>query len=158
MSDLVLRAIVQDDLQAFYRHQLDPVANRMAAFTVEDPADLDAFTTRWAKILQDDANAKETIVLDGEVAGHVLTYDQAGELEVTYWIDPEHWGHGIATRALADFLTRHPVRPLFARVAKDNLGSLRVLHKCGFTIYGEDSGFSNARRETVEEYLLELTS
>ncbi|WP_405145090.1 GNAT family N-acetyltransferase [Sphaerisporangium sp. NBC_01403] len=158
MSDLVLRDTIQDDLQVFYRHQLDPVANRMAAFTVEDPADLDAFTTRWTKILNDDGSAKETITLDGEVVGHVLTYGQADELEVTYWIDPEHWGHGIATRALAEFLARHPVRPLFARVAKDNLGSLRVLHKCGFSIYGEDSGFSNARRETVEEFLLKLTS
>lgn len=147
----------QDDLPAFYRHQLDPVANRMAAFTVEDPVDLDAFTTRWTKILGNDG-AKETIVLDGEVVGHVLIYGQAGELEVTYWIDPERWGHGIATRALTKFLARHPARPLFARVAKDNLGSLRVLHKCGFGIYGEDSGFSNARGETVEEFHLKLTS
>ncbi|MDH2425588.1 hypothetical protein [Sphaerisporangium sp. TRM90804] len=34
MSDLVLRAMTKDDLPAFYRHQLDPEANRMAAFTV----------------------------------------------------------------------------------------------------------------------------
>ncbi|GAA3035415.1 GNAT family N-acetyltransferase [Streptosporangium longisporum] len=157
MSDLVLRDTIQDDLQAFYRHQLDPEANRMAAFTAKDPADLDAFTARWGRILDDDS-VNETILLDGEVVGHVLTYGPADELEITYWIAPEHWGRGIASRAVTEFLTRHPARPLFARVAKDNLGSLQVLQKCGFSVYGEDSGFSPSRGETVEEFHLKLTS
>jgi RimJ/RimL family protein N-acetyltransferase len=47
-------------------------------------------------------------------------------------------------------------RPIYARVAKDNIGSLRVLHKCGFTITGEDTGFANARSQDVEAYLLTL--
>ncbi|MDX6482371.1 MAG: hypothetical protein QOE95_142, partial [Gaiellaceae bacterium] len=41
--------------------------------------------------------------------------------------------------------------------AKDNVASLRVLEKCGFKIVGEGKGFSNARGEEVEEFLLELT-
>ena len=49
-------------------------------------------------------------------------------------------------------------RPLFARAAKDNVGSMRVLEKCGFTIAGEDKGFSNTRGEEVEEFILELDS
>jgi RimJ/RimL family protein N-acetyltransferase len=47
-------------------------------------------------------------------------------------------------------------RPLYARVAKDNIASIRVLEKCGFTIYGEDKGFSNARGVEVEELILKL--
>ncbi len=39
---------------------------------------------------------------------------------------------------------------------KDNLPSLRVLKKCGFTICGDDKGFSNARGVEVEEFMLEL--
>jgi hypothetical protein len=39
---------------------------------------------------------------------------------------------------------------------KDNIGSLRVLEKCGFTRIGQGSGFSEARGEEVEEFLLRL--
>jgi RimJ/RimL family protein N-acetyltransferase len=38
------------------------------------------------------------------------------------------------------------VRPLYARVARHNLASRRVLEKCGFTISGEE----------VEELILKL--
>jgi RimJ/RimL family protein N-acetyltransferase len=47
-------------------------------------------------------------------------------------------------------------RPLYARVAKDNVASIRVLERCGFEVCGEDRGFSNARSEEVEEYILKL--
>jgi RimJ/RimL family protein N-acetyltransferase len=47
------------------------------------------------------------------------------------------------------------VRPIYARVARDNFGSRRVLEKCGFKIIGESKGFANARGEEIEE-LLEL--
>ena len=48
------------------------------------------------------------------------------------------------------------MRPIYARVAKDNVGSRRVLEKCGFQVIGESTGYANARGEEVEELLLEL--
>jgi RimJ/RimL family protein N-acetyltransferase len=39
---------------------------------------------------------------------------------------------------------------------KDNIASIRVLEKCGFTIFGYDKGFANARGEVVEEVILKL--
>ncbi|HKB46638.1 MAG TPA: GNAT family protein [Ktedonobacterales bacterium] len=50
------------------------------------------------------------------------------------------------------------LRPLFARAAKDNAASLRVLEKCGFTIVGEGKGFANARGAEVEEFVLRLSA
>jgi RimJ/RimL family protein N-acetyltransferase len=47
-------------------------------------------------------------------------------------------------------------RPLYAGAAKDNIASLRVLQKCGFTLCGEGREFSNARGMEIEEYLLVL--
>jgi hypothetical protein len=38
----------------------------------------------------------------------------------------------------------------------DRIASIRVLEKCGFTISGEDKGFSNASGEEVEEFVLKL--
>ena len=80
----------------------------------------------------------------------------SGQLEVTYWIGREFWGKGIATKALAVFLSSVKPRPLYARTAKDNIASLRVLEKCGFTIAGYERGFANARGEEVDEVVLEL--
>ena len=45
--------------------------------------------------------------------------------------------------------------PLYARVAKHNIASIRVLRKCGFTISGED-GFLKTDGEGDEEFILVL--
>jgi RimJ/RimL family protein N-acetyltransferase len=58
--------------------------------------------------------------------------------------------------ALAAFLGQMTARPMYARAAKDNLASLRVLQKCGFTICAEVKGFAQARGAETEEYILKL--
>lgn len=65
-------------------------------------------------------------------------------------------GQGIATRALALLLESVPVRPLFARVASDNVGSLKVLQKTGFAITGTEISFANGRNTEIEETILRL--
>ena len=139
-SEILLRAVTDSDLPIFFEQQLDKDANFMAAFTAKDPTDRAAFMAHWAKILADPGITIRTILVDGQVAGHVLVYGLFGEPEVSYWIGKAFWGKGVASQALAQFLDILTVRPLYARVAKDNLASLRVLEKCGFTISGEDKG------------------
>jgi len=151
---LELRDVHPDDLEIFFQQQLDPDANYMAAFTSKDPTDHAAYTAHWDKILADKTILIKTILYDGQVAGSVLSYSWSGDPEVSYWLGKEFWGKGLATWALSEFLEYEKSRPLYARVAKDNLASLRVLQKCGFEITGEDKGFANARGQEVEEYLL----
>ena len=153
----VLRNVVNDDLPIFFENQLDPEANHMAAFTARDPTDREAFLAHWHRILADTTNIIQTIVVNGQVAGSVSSYEEEGRPEVTYWLGKEYWGKGIATWALKEFLAqKNQIRPIYARVAKDNLASRRVLEKCGFKIIGESKGFANARGQEVEEFLLEL--
>ena len=157
VRDLHLRDVVEDDLSLFFDFQLDPVANHMAAFTARDPTDREAFATHWHKIMAEPTNIIRTIVCDGQVVGSVSSYIDSGKPEVTYWIGRAHWGKGIATRALTAFLAQaNTTRPIHARVAKDNLGSRRVLEKCGFVVTGEMRGFANARGEEIEELHLAL--
>jgi RimJ/RimL family protein N-acetyltransferase len=154
-SNLFLRDVLEADLPIFFEQQLDPDANYMAAFTVKDPADYNAFRAYWKRNLANTTGMIKTIVVDGQVTGYVLSYEEDGRPEVSYWIGKEYWGKGIATWALTNFLAQdNPTRPIYARVAKDNIGSRKVLEKCGFTISGEDKGFANARGEEVEEYIL----
>ena len=53
----------------------------------------------------------------------------------------EYWGKGIATKTHAEFLAYVKIRPLYAHVAKHNIGSFRMLQKCGFKVSGEDKFF-----------------
>ena len=151
-----LRDVSESDLPIFFAHQQEPEALFMAAFTAKDPADHEAFMAHWARLLASETMLVKTILLDGQVAGHIGSSEEVDHPEITYWIGQEYWGKWLATRALRLFLTHEQTRPLYARTAKDNTGSLRVLEKCGFTITGEDRGFANARGEEVEEFVLEL--
>lgn len=151
-----LRNVIDSDLRIFFEQQLDPDANKMAAFTSKDPADREAFDTKWKKILADKTITIRTILFNDAVAGHVVSHSWFGDPEVSYWIGKEYWGKGIATESLLQFLTELNKRPLFARIAKDNIGSMRVLEKCGFTVSGTDKGFANARGEDVEEIIYKI--
>ena len=158
-GDLVLRDVVEEDLPIFFEYQLDPEANQMAAFTAKDPNDQEAFTAHWGRILTAPTVIIRTIAVEGQVVGSVLSYEEEGRPEVSYWIGRAYWGRGIATRALTSFLAEvNTERPINARVAKDNVGSIRVLEKCGFGVTGETTGFANARGEEIEELVMELTA
>ena len=156
MTNIVLRDVATSDLDVFFEQERDPQAYQMAAFTAKDPDDREAFDRHWQKIMADEQNFIQTIVLDGEVAGSVATFVAFGEREITYWIGRAYWGRGIASRALGLFLEVIRERPLFARAAKDNLGSIRVLEKNGFQRVGEERGFANARGEEIAEIVFRL--
>ena len=145
---VVLRQVREADLPFFFEHQRDPEATRMAAFPGRDRV---AFDAHWARILADETVFARAIEVGGDVAGNVVSFEAEGERDVGYWIGRQHWGSGIASAALSAFLTEVEERPLFARVAKHNLASIRVLEKCGFT---------PIRRETapdgIEELVFEL--
>ena len=153
---ITLRDVADDDIALFFAHQLDETAQQMAAFIAKDPTDQSAFEEHWAKIRTNDAVIIKTIEADQMVAGWILSYVIEGEREMSYWIDRAYWGRGIATGALKAYLSIVDERPLFARVAKHNIGSQRVLKKCGFKTIGEDKGFANAQGHDVEEYILKL--
>jgi RimJ/RimL family protein N-acetyltransferase len=156
-NELLLRDVLPNDLPIFFKQQLDQEAISMAAFTAKDPTDREAFMTHWHKILGIDTCIIKTILFNGQVAGSVSSYEEEGKPEVTYWLGREYWGKGIASWALKELLVHHSQkRPMYVRVAKDNLASCRVLEKCGFKVIGEDKGFANARGQEIEEYLLEL--
>lgn len=134
-TSVSLRDVTEGDLPAFFEHQLDPEATRMAAFPARES---DASMAHWTRILGDETITKKTVLVDGRVAGNVVSFEHDGNPEVGYWIGRSYWGKGVATAALSAFLNLVRARPLYARVAKHNVASIRVLEKCGFEIFGEE--------------------
>lgn len=155
-SKVSLRDVQPSDLAIFFEQEQDADANWMAAFTAEDPSDRAAFTAHWNKILSRPDITVKTILFDGKVAGSIASFKRDGVAEITYWLGKEYWGQGVATNALSEFLAEFAERPMQARVAKDNIGSQRVLQKCGFVVVGSEKGYANARGGEIEELILEL--
>ena len=153
----LLRAVDDADLDVLFEHWTDPESNHLAAFTVADPHDRQAFTDRWARLRSNPSVLARTIEVDGVVAGSISSWDNDGAREVTYWLGREHWGKGVATRALGEFLMEvEAARPVQAATVFDNIGSQRVLEKCGFRQVGTGRGFANGRGEEVDEVLFRL--
>lgn len=133
--DVRLRDVVETDLPIYFEHQRDPAAVEMADFPARDA---EAFAAHWAKILADPVVITMTVEADGEVAGGVVSWLDEGRRCVGYGLGRAFWGRGIATEALLAFLARVTDRPLHAYVAVANVGSQRVLEKCGFTFVERD--------------------
>jgi len=151
-TSIILRDVTESDLPILFEQQLDPEATAMAAFPARDH---DAFMAHWKKIMAYEKNLIKTILRGDQVAGYILSWEMEGEREVGYWVGKEFWGKGIATQALAEYISIVRTRPLMAHVARHNVGSRRVLEKCGFTVIGEDT-YTNPAGIEVEEFVLKL--
>ena len=123
---------------------------------VVNPRDLESFGAHWARILGDVSVVARAILADGALVGSISCFEMDGRRSVGYWIAREHWGRGIATRALALLLEEVGVRPLHARVARTNVASIRVLERCGFAITGYQHAPADDRFPACEEALLVL--
>lgn len=155
-NNITLTKTIESDLNYFFQFQLDPEAIFMAAFTSKDPANKTAYIEKYTKFLYDPTIRNMTIKAGGRIVGSIAKFLMEGEAEITYWIDKQYWGKGIASAALKEFLKLEKSRPIFARVAFDNFGSQKVLEKCGFIKIGKDTGFANARQAEIEEFIYKL--
>jgi len=152
-SKVTLREVIDADLPVLFEHQADPEAVKMAAFPSREK---DAFMSHWAKIRLGEDISIRTILVDGIVAGTILAFEMVGKFEVGYWLGREFWRRGIASEALNQFLGQITRRPLYARTAKHNIASQKVLQKCGFEIIGEDSWTPSPEIGLTQEFILEL--
>ncbi|HET6574087.1 MAG TPA: GNAT family N-acetyltransferase [Fimbriiglobus sp.] len=149
-----LRNVERDDLPQMYEMQLDPESNRLAE-TI--PRSAEAFEAHWAHVLRDPSVTAKAILLGEKMVGNVSCFQRDGQANVGYWVSREHWGKGIASRALELLLLEVPTRPLYAHVATSNGASLRVLQKCGFVVERVQVSPATDRYPECEEAVLVLT-
>ncbi len=154
MPVVALRPVEDSDLDALFDQMRDPESVWMAGFTPKDPDDRSAFDTHMAKVRSSPDITHRSITCDDQLVGSIAAFVIEGQTEVTYWIDRAFWGRGIASRALEQLLDLVPVRPLYARAASDNTGSLRVLQRAGFEVIGTETSFAPARNREIEETIL----
>ena len=134
-AEVRIRSVEDADLPIFLAHQDDPVAAAMAAFPTRAP---DVFYEHWATIRANPTNYTRTIVADDEVVGDIVSWLDHGSRQVGYWVGRDHWGKGYATAALRLMLDEITDRPITAHIVPANIGSQRVVEKCGFLRVGEE--------------------
>lgn len=154
---ITLRPVNDDDLDALFVWESDPRAVEMAAFTRADPSDRDAFDAHYVRVRSNPSATLMAIDDDGEFVGTVSSFTVEGRREVSYWISPERWGQGIATKALQLLLADiEPTRPIYGRVAEHNPASAKVLLRAGFQEVGSDRGFAPGVGAEVNERIFRL--
>ena len=100
-------------------------------------------------------SAGRVITLDGELIGLVGGGRDAepGVFEIGYWIAPDHWGQGFATKAAGGFkahlIKTFDVNTLTADHFQDNPASGRVLAKLGFVETSRSEAYCMGRDETA---------
>lgn len=150
---VVLRPVLLEDLAAIFEFQRDADAAAMAAVY---PRSREVFDAHWARNLNNPNTTARAILVDGVLVGSISCFRTEGRDYVGYWIDRAHWGRGIATRALAILLQEVAIRPLYARAARENVRSVRVLERCGFRLTGYRFAPGDERYVECEEAELVL--
>lgn len=145
--DVLLRPVIDSDLDEFFAHR----QSRGEA----SPSDYIAFVARWHEQLTDQSVRIRTLTVAEQVVGYIAHFTRKGLPEVSYELGPQFWGNGFATAALRYFVDDLDVRPLYARAAKDNTRSIRVLQKNGFSAVGKDKFVTSDGRE-IEEVIFSL--
>ncbi|MEO6671602.1 MAG: GNAT family N-acetyltransferase [Ferruginibacter sp.] len=155
--NITLTSTEKEDLEILFLFQLDNEGNYLAAFTSKDPSDKAAYIEKYSRFLTEPTINMRTIRVENKIVGSISKFVMGTDNEITYWIDKEYWGRGIATEVLKLFLKIENNRPIFGRVAFDNFGSQRVLEKADFIKVGADNGFANARQTEIEELIYKLS-
>jgi RimJ/RimL family protein N-acetyltransferase len=127
---VLLRPVMEDDLEVFLAYEHDPEAVRRSRFT---PRPRDAFLKHWReRVLGDPGGLVRTVTVDGEVAGNIVAWWEGEDRYVGYWLGRAYWARGIGTEALGAFLREERTRPLYADPFSGNTASVRLLEKHGF--------------------------
>ncbi|MDT0182578.1 GNAT family N-acetyltransferase [Microbacterium sp. ARD31] len=156
MGHIELRAVDEDDLDAIFEMMRDPDAIAQAAFTAEDPDDRGAFDAWIRRQLESPGVQSWVVTEDGGFAGTAAAFTVDDDREVSFWIARHARGRGVATEALRQLVAREPIRPLFARAATHNAGSIAVLERNGFTEVSRNVAFAPGVGREVEEIVFTL--
>ena len=131
-SDVRLREVREEDLEALYGMQAAPGWTEMAGIPRRAR---DAFFAHRAETAGRPEVLRRVIEVDGELAGEALSFLlDDGRRVIGYGVLEHFWGRGIASAALAVLLGEIEDRPLWAIVLPGNRGSRRVLERNGFTV------------------------
>lgn len=154
----VLRPLIEADAGQLALYTAD---ERIAKATSSIPHPLPPGTTEaFIKRSLADERAEDVWVIDpsddgSQVLGVIgLTRMDREQSEIGYWVAPQLWNNGLASKAVEALVAANPqaCRTLFGSVFQDNPASARVLTNAGFKYIGDAEIFSVARDALVQTW------
>ncbi|MBV1879075.1 MAG: GNAT family N-acetyltransferase [Pseudomonadales bacterium] len=142
---LILRAFNKSDIDPLFEIQRDTEAMRHT-FCATTRDDSERYLRAYSYKLNENGFAPWTVCLDS--IAHVIGWGglsidpfEAGYgTEVSYFFHKEYWGQGFASElvraSVVHGFTSLNLDVIGAFARNDNLGSIRVLRKCGFNLLG----------------------
>lgn len=159
---LTLRDLRIEDLPAIRRIGADPrVAPNLFAVKMPWPED-DARRWLTSSFYRGRPGFRAAIERDGELIGTVGmgAAPGGGPMTAMWFMDPAHWGQGLATEAarhfLADTMDRFAIATLWADHFADNPASGAVMRKLGFQQTKTGMGSSASRLEPAPVVIYRL--
>lgn len=140
---LILRPIMMEDAEDMFEYAIDEEVTKYITWDPHESLDVtratiqDFFLSREEKGLLPSFAVviKETNKMIG-TCDTVGIINRFGSVEIGYTLNRNYWGKGYATeatRALCTYLFKEiGVRRIEIRHHPDNIGSRRVIEKCGF--------------------------
>jgi len=130
----------EQDLATFHAMLDDPAVWQFLPESRPNPLSLDDAAALLALSNEASHHEVRAVLVQGQPVGQVRLVLADGE--VSYWLGRDHWGRGIARRALADWTAectaRHPDLPLHARIRADHAASRKVAEAAGYDDAGAD--------------------
>lgn len=144
---LILRDFVEDDWQAVYAYQTDPLYLRYNHWIERTPSAVREFVGWFLNHQVQNPRIKFqlAVVLKSEdqlIGNCGVRMDKVGDLEadIGYELNPQYWNRGYATEAahaIVDFGFKHfSVHRIWADCIADNVASAHVLEKLGMRLEG----------------------
>ena len=148
-----IRPYSDDDLDSLVRSANNANVRRYLVDRFPYPYTRGDASSWLAEVKRQDPLTSFAIAEAGSVIGGIGLQIGTDIYRVTadlgYWLSQDHWGRGIATRAVRAFtrwaFDSFPLERLQAGVFASNAASCRVLEKCGFSCDGR------LRRSVVKE-------
>lgn len=145
-GDFILREKQDSDVEEFFRYYSDPEVNKF--ILCEMPRDLEEAKRElhyWRGIFYQNDGIyfaiadKESGKMIGSI-GLTSFNNYQKRIEISYDLAQEYWGRGITTRAIFEVVhyafTEFKVNRIEAFVSTQNIPSINLLLKCGFTQEG----------------------
>lgn len=141
-DEVSLRSLLYGDASGLAKHGDNPniAVNQRESFPVPYTVE---YARQWIQYAKEhETENRFVIATHKEAIGEVSFFAQAdvhrNSAEMSFWIGEEYWSQGIVTQAvnyIAEYaFKKQGIKRLFADVVEYNMGSQKVLIKCGFQL------------------------
>lgn len=144
---LILREFEEDDWPEVLAYQRDPLYLRYYEWEGRTPEAVREFVRNFVDQRHERPRTRFQLAVDLKSTGRLIgncgirmVFPNGREAEIGFEISPQHWGHGYATeatRAMVSFgFTELALHRISSWCVADNIGTIRVLEKCGMRLEG----------------------